>query len=227
MPKNTKGESLQIAWNEIDHLLLDMDGTLLDLNFDNHFWLEFVPARFAQQHKLSLQQAKNELQPRFDALKGKLEWYCLDYWSRELKMDLTSLKKEIAGLIRFLPHVVDFLEAARRRNKPLWLVTNAHPATLSIKLEQTCLQRFFDLIVCSHDFGFPKENVQFWEKMVERHAFRPSRTLLIDDSVAVLEAGRRFGIAYPIAVSRPDSQMPARIVAGFPAVTDLKELLPL
>lgn len=34
-----------IAWKEIDTVLLDMDGTLLDLNFDNHFWKEFVPLK--------------------------------------------------------------------------------------------------------------------------------------------------------------------------------------
>ncbi|HBT55971.1 MAG TPA: haloacid dehalogenase, partial [Pseudomonas sp.] len=33
-----------LNWNAIDTVLLDMDGTLLDLHFDNHFWLEHMPA---------------------------------------------------------------------------------------------------------------------------------------------------------------------------------------
>ena len=31
-------------WSRIDHVLLDLDGTLLDLDFDNHFWQTLVPA---------------------------------------------------------------------------------------------------------------------------------------------------------------------------------------
>ena len=27
-----------VDWTEVDHVLLDMDGTLLDLAFDNDFW---------------------------------------------------------------------------------------------------------------------------------------------------------------------------------------------
>ena len=32
-----------IDWTRIDTILLDMDGTLLDLGFDNFFWREHVP----------------------------------------------------------------------------------------------------------------------------------------------------------------------------------------
>ncbi|BCX89388.1 5'-nucleotidase [Methylomarinovum tepidoasis] len=215
-----------LSWQEIDLVLMDMDGTLLDLNFDNHFWLEFVPARYAKKHGLTVAQAKAELMPRFEALKGKLEWYCLDYWSRELRLDLPGLKAEIAALIRTLPHVDDFLSAVRNAGKRLWLVTNAHPQALALKLERTCLQRFFDQIVCSHRYGYPKESQAFWQALHREHPFPRERTLMIDDSLPVLEASRRFGIARQIAISRPDSSQPGRRIDGFPAVEDLQCLLP-
>lgn len=218
---------LPLPWQDIDTILLDMDGTLLDLNFDNHFWLEFVPARYAQRHGLSLKQAKLALLPRYDALKGQLEWYCLDYWSRELQLDLSGLKEELAGLIETLPHVVEFLEAAREAGKALYLVTNAHPDALSLKMRQTCLNRFFDHIHCSHAFGYPKESPGFWPRLREATPFAPRRTLMIDDSLAVLEAAAEFGVAHTVAISRPDSNQPARIVADWPTVEDLGALLPL
>ncbi len=215
-----------LPWDQIEIILLDMDGTLLDLNFDNHFWQEFVPIHYAKRHGLSLQQAKSDLQPKFDALKGTLEWYCLDFWSRELQLDLRSLKREIAGLISVFPHVIPFLEAARQSHKKLWLVTNAHPDVLNLKMENTCLNRFFDRIICSHHFGYPKENVKFWHRLSEKVPFPAKKALFIDDSLAVLEAGKAYGIRYNVAISRPDSKQPPRIINQFPSVVDLKQLLP-
>ena len=69
-------------WEDIDTVLLDMDGTLLDLHFDNHFWLEYVPQRYAEQHGISLDAAKQELMQRYRQVEGTLDWYCVDYWSR-------------------------------------------------------------------------------------------------------------------------------------------------
>lgn len=38
-----------LAWQEIDTVLLDMDGTLIDLHFDNYFWQRLVPERWGQE----------------------------------------------------------------------------------------------------------------------------------------------------------------------------------
>ena len=50
-----------IDWNQIDTVLLDMDGIDLDLRFDNHFWLEYVPQRYAETQGLELAVAKADL----------------------------------------------------------------------------------------------------------------------------------------------------------------------
>ncbi|MGH8370476.1 MAG: haloacid dehalogenase, partial [Gammaproteobacteria bacterium] len=97
-------------WSEIRTVLLDMDGTLLDLHFDNHFWLEHVPLRYAERHGLDPEQALAELMPRFREMEGTLQWYCLDHWSRELDLDIVALKREVAYLIKVLPEVETFLQ---------------------------------------------------------------------------------------------------------------------
>lgn len=215
-----------IDWDRIDGVFLDMDGTLLDLNFDNHFWQEFVPQRYAELHGVALSQAKRLLSPRFKAMEGRLEWYCLDYWSEELRLDLAGLKQEIAGLIAVLPHVTEFLEAVRRLGKRLILVTNAHPRSLSLKMERTCLHTFFDTIVCSHAFGYPKEAPDFWFRLNQAQPFDRQRSLLVDDSPAVLAAAREYGLAVTIAIRKADSRRPARRVEGFLSIDDFRELMP-
>jgi putative hydrolase of the HAD superfamily len=214
-----------IDWEKIDTVLLDMDGTLLDLNFDNHFWKEFVPLKFASQHGIDIVLARQQLEPRFKSMEGKLEWYCLDYWSRELQLDIAGLKAEISGLIAVLPHVTEFLEKLRQSPKKVVLVTNAHRDSLGLKMEKTCLQPFFDGIISSHDLGLPKENVGFWGILQQRQPFDKQATLLIDDSLAVLNSARLFGISHLIAVSRPDSRQSKRDVIGYPAIEDFRELM--
>ena len=74
-----------LPWNAIDTVLLDMDGTLLDLHFDNHFWLQHLPQRYAELHGVSRALADAELLPLFREHAGTLNWYCTDFWSRELR----------------------------------------------------------------------------------------------------------------------------------------------
>ena len=214
-----------IDWKKIDTVLLDMDGTLLDLNFDNHFWKEFVPLKFAQQQGISKALAKQQLEPRFKSMEGKLEWYCLDYWSQVLQLDIAGLKAEVSGLIAVLPHVTEFLEKLQQSPQKVLLVTNAHRDSLGLKMEKTCLQPFFDGIISSHDFGVPKEHAGFWSLLQQQQSFDKQTTLLIDDSLAVLNSARLFGIAHLITVSKPDSKQPKKHVAGYPSIEDFRELM--
>src|SRR5215831_5340508 len=46
------------AWDLIDTVLLDLDGTLLDLAFDNYFWREVIPAAYAISNSISIDAAR-------------------------------------------------------------------------------------------------------------------------------------------------------------------------
>lgn len=215
-----------LNWNKINTVLLDMDGTLLDLNFDNHFWQEFVPERYALQNQLSIEEATHILQPLFKSMEGKLEWYCLDYWSQTLDLNIASLKVEISDLISVLPHVREFLSALQQSSKKVLLVTNAHRDSLSLKMEKTCLQPFFDAIICSHDFGFAKEQQAFWQAFQNQYGWDKKSALMVDDSLAVLRAAQTFGIDNLISINQPDSTKKAKAISEFSAINDFREIMP-
>jgi putative hydrolase of the HAD superfamily len=202
-----------------------MDGTLLDLRFDNYFWRELVPERFAARQQLSAQQALEQLIPRFAAMQGTLEWYCTDYWSRELGLDIAGLKREVGSRVCFLPGAEQFLRHLRTRGLRVVLVTNAHHDSLRVKAQQTGLAGYFDLTLSSHQFGVPKEHAQFWPRLAMQLQFDPQRAVLIDDNLAVLRAAREYGIAQVVAVTRPDSAQPARAVSEFPSIAAVIDLL--
>ena len=218
-------ERLKIDWTSIATVLLDMDGTLLDLHFDNHFWREHLPARYAQKHGLTDEQARRRLYERFAAQEATMNWYCVDYWSRELDMDIALLKEEVAHLIAVHPRVIDFLKFLRKTGKHRVLVTNAHHKSLALKLKHTPLGAHLDKIVCAHDLGLPKENAAFWKRLHRVMSFDPATTLLIDDNLQVLDSAARHGIAHLVAVARPDSRQPVRPTGNFSAVADPGQLI--
>ena len=191
---------------DIDTVLLDLDGTLLDLHFDNHFWLEYVPVCYARQHDIALDKAQQVLMQRYNEVRGSLDWYCIEFCTRELGLDIEQLKREVAHKIAVHPFVHDFLQSARRQGKQVVLVTNAHPASLTIKMEKTELVDYFDNIITSHELGLAKEQDGFWEKLQAVNAYDPQKTLLIDDNHEVLECAERYGIRHLLAIHRPDSK---------------------
>lgn len=213
------------SWGHIDTVLLDMDGTLLDLRFDNFFWLEIVPERYARQHRLSLADAVAELRLRFAAKQGTLDWYCTDFWSRELQLDIATLKHEVREIVRYLPGAEDFLQELHRSGLRRVLVTNAHRDVVRIKNEQTGLLRYFDRAVSSHQYGVPKEHPAFWERLQVELGFDRARTLFVDDSLPVLRAAQQYGVAHIIAIAHPDSTQAHREIAEFGSVTRIAELL--
>jgi putative hydrolase of the HAD superfamily len=215
-----------VNWDQVDTVLLDMDGTLLDLNYDNSFWQEHLPRHYAEARGLTLAAARAYLEPLFMSQRGRLEWYCVDHWSRELQLDVAALKSRYTDLIAPLPGVERFLDAARAAGKQLWLVTNAHPASLDLKMVTTGFGSRFDAIISSHALGYPKEDARFWPELSARHPFNPARALMVDDNLPVLEAARAYGVGQVLGITRPDTQRPARPLAGVPTVEGVGVLNP-
>lgn len=213
-------------WTRIDTVLLDMDGTLLDLHFDNFFWLEHVPRRYAEARGLPFDAARETLHARYRDIQGTLNWYCVDHWSRELGLDIALLKQEVEHLIVVHPHVIDFLDQLNRIGKHRVLVTNAHQKSLELKMRRTRLNDRLDAVVCAHDIGLPKEDAAFWPRLQARQPFDPARTLFVDDSLPVLRSAQRFGIENLLAIRLPDSRQRSTAVDEFPAVEGFAEILP-
>ncbi|ATC96255.1 GMP/IMP nucleotidase [Pseudoalteromonas tunicata] len=216
-----------LNWQQIDTVLLDMDGTLLDLHFDNHFWLEFIPAKIAQQHNISFEDAKTILIDKYHKVAGQIEWYCLDYWQKELNLPIAQLKREVQHLIAIREDVPDFLNALRKAGKKLILLTNAHPDSLSLKIERTQLDGYLDVLISTHEFGVSKEHQALWQQLQARLNFDKNRTLFVDDSLTILKAAHAFGIGHLLAIANPDSKLQPIHTDEFLAITDYRTLLPI
>lgn len=214
-----------VNWSRIDTVLLDMDGTLLDLHFDNYFWLEFLPLKYAAHHRCDVPSARRFLTELSDSLHGTLDWYCIDYWSDKLQMDVEALKGEVQHLIRFRPGTREFLDFLKGEDKRALLVTNAHPKALKLKLQASGLGEHLTQHVSSHDLKLAKENAGFWSRLKDEQHLDFEHCLFIDDSLNVLRCARAEGLVHALQVLQPDTTLPPRVRSEFPGILHFNELM--
>ena len=214
------------SWDEVDTVMLDMDGTLLDKHFDDYFWEVYVPEHYSLLHDISVEEAKKQLLARYREVEDTLEWTDLEYWSHELGLDIPELKLRVNHMIGVHPYVVEFLESCLAVGKKLYLITNAHSRTLSIKLEKTSIGPWFDRVICAEEVGLAKENPEFWYRLEGILGYDPKRTLLADDTEKVLRSADNYGIGQLIYVARSSSRQPVCYSKKYPSIDYFKELMP-
>lgn len=215
----------EIPLKEIRYVLLDLDGTLLDKYFDDYFWEHLVPEKYAEKNDITFGRAKEELMIKYKRHEGTLNWTDLEFWTRELKLDIMALKEQIRHLIEVHPHVEEFLRMLRRRRKKIFLVTNAHDRSIELKFKKTGIGKYFDSVVASCQVGHPKESLKYWEKAQRKLGFENESTLFIDDTEDILVTARDFGIKYVVHKAVASSKQKKKASKRFLHISDFRELM--
>ncbi len=210
---------------ESETLMLDMDGTVLDLAYDNYVWKELVPEHYAQAKGISVDVARSRLYAKYSAIQGDIQWYCLDHWSERLGLDVLELHRGVNHRIDYLPGAKRFLQALREHHVRVLLVTNSHPDTLALKDEVTGLAEYFDAIYTSHQFGYAKERQEFWHALQDEDGFQKESTLFVDDNLTVLKSADTYGLEMLVEISQPDTSEPARETSAYTGVTGVADLM--
>ncbi len=215
-----------INWQSIKTILLDMDGTLLDLHFDNYFWQEYLPVHWGKLNNMEVDEAKAQLKEWYSKEAGTLSWYCLDFWTDRLEFNVLELKADVEHLIQYRPHAETFLDQLSADSKySVIMVTNAHEDLIKMKADKTGIDSFFDEIVSSHAIGHAKEAQEFWIKLRSNYPFDLDETLLIDDNLTVLRAAREFGIKNLLTISKPDSKHDHQDPEEFQAIDSFEDII--
>ena len=225
MSARVPASPLVLNWDHIDDVLLDMDGTLLDRNFDNVLFEEALPQRYAERLALPFEQARNSLMAMYRAVEGQLAWTDLEYWTRRVGIDVVALHRELDYLIDFLPDAKEFLACLRQSGKRITILTNAHRAGVEIKTAKTGLDRHVDRIVDAFEVGYLKMQHEYWPTCQRLVEFDPLRSLYIDDDEACLAAAERFGVGQIFHRSKSSSQLPPAPSTRFPSLVHFGSLI--
>ncbi len=202
-----------------------MDGTLLDKYYDDYFWERYIPEIYAQQNGLNMAEAGKKLLAIYKAKEGTLAWTDLDYWSEQLALNIPALKIKVSHLIQVHPYVIAFLDFLSQSSKRVYLVTNAHPKTLDIKMKKTALNGYFDRIICAAEVGRPKEDTSFWPNLKKIIHFTRETTMLAEDTEKILQSAQAYGIKHLIHVARPSSRKAIKKSSHFTSIVYFNELI--
>lgn len=216
---------MPINWNDVDDVLLDMDGTLLDRHFDNVFFEVELPRRYALREGLSFEESRNRLMAMYRSVEGELAWTDLDYWTQRVGIDIVAMHKELDHMIDYLPEAIFFLSTLKELNKRVTVLTNAHRAGVLIKTAKTGLDRRVNRIVDAFEVGYLKMRPEYWPICQQLVGFLPERSVYVDDDESCLSAAKQFGIVQVIHSAKSSSGLPADFSSTFPSVESLTILL--
>lgn len=217
-------QSISIDWDSIDTVLLDMDGTLLDLHFDFYFWTEYLPRKYSEVHNTDLNQITRYIASRLEQKQGQLEWYSTDYWSDQFKLSIIDAQRELKHLIAERPQVFAFLRQLGAIKKNRVLITNSDRPSIELKFSHSAIEPLLDQVISSHDYSLAKEQQAFWHQLQADIDFNPDTTVFIDDSEAVLDSAQQYGIKHLFSIKQPISSQVQNIDSKYPMIKDFLSL---
>lgn len=184
--------------------LIDLDGVILDTKYDNYFWQTHIPKIYAKVHNISESDAINVTHTLFYYKKKTMEWYDINYWSNILSIDIAEekLKKENMDKISLKKGSLEVLDKLKRTRKKLFLITNAHRDTLNIKLKKFDISKYFDDMICSHELGYVKEDIQFWHILRIKLQLDLKYSALIEDTFDNILSAHHAGLRNFVYISK-------------------------
>ena len=188
------------------NFLIDLDGVILNLDYDNFFWQKHIPKVYAELHKISFKDACLVTKQIFNYKRKTKDWYDIDYWSNMLNVDIKKEKEDNIEKIDIMKGAVEFLESLVKKNKNLFLITNAHEKTLKIKLKKYNIKKYFKDIICSHQLSYIKEEIQFWYILKNKLNISFKNSVLIEDTLDNLIAAHSAGLENLIYISKEESK---------------------
>lgn len=178
-------------------LSFDLQGTLSGSAFSDEFWLETLPALYADNERISIVEAKEKLGREFAQFGTYDErYYSAAYWLKRL--DVRATFSELVGRMRHQPHCFpDGIEFVARISKEIPVIITSSTTREFIALEIGGARQYIVAAYSSlDDFGIPGKPPALYAAIAARHGVRTEDILHVGDSREMdIENAMRAGCA--------------------------------
>ena len=194
-----------VKLNSTTAILSDLDGVILNIDYDIKFWESWLPEYIANQSSLTEEEAKAEILSKIDLQRGTLNFYDLNYWDDLLDLDCMEIIKEKEEKCSYLEGSYEALQRLSTLENPKYILTNGDPRIQEYKAESNDFLKFFDSIFYSMLVGYPKESREFWALASLIPALTAAVTTLKSSSINIASSKSRFKLCLAKAQNSLDS----------------------
>ena len=210
-----------VKLNSTTAILSDLDGVILNLDYDIKFWESWLPEHVANQSNQNLEEIKIKIQAEIDTQRGTLNFYDLNYWDDLLNVDCMEIIREQEEKCSFLEGSYKALQRLSTLKNPKYILTNGDPRIQEYKAETQNFLEFFNSIFYSMHVGYPKESKEFWALARHNLNLDFEDTIFIDDDLKVVTAAAKAGIKQVAWITPGKNRILQNRVATFASLADL------
>ena len=210
-----------VKLNSTTAILSDLDGVILNLDYDIKFWGSWLPAHVASKSNQSLDEIRLKIQTEIDIQRGTLNFYDLNYWDDLLNIDCMQIIKEKEEKCSYLDGAYEALQRLSVLKSPKHILTNGDPRIQEYKAETQDFLEFFDSIFYSMHIGYPKESQEFWALARHNLNLDFEDAMFIDDDFKVVTTAAKAGIKQVVWITPGKNRILQNGVETFASLADL------
>jgi putative hydrolase of the HAD superfamily len=167
--------------NKLKIISFDVDGTLVDLEYNNLVWFKEIPQLVAQKKKIGFEESIKLVQDEYNKLgEHNLNWYDIKYWISYFGLGISYKKilEKYEPQIKIFPDVVPTLKELKK-DFILISITAMPREFLVPKMKK--LKKYFKYIFSSLSDFKEIKNSEIYLRICQKLKVKPEQVLHIGD----------------------------------------------
>jgi HAD superfamily hydrolase (TIGR01509 family) len=175
-------------------VIFDFDGTIADtLPIHERAYQEAL-----KKYKLSFRYTDYLGLSTFDAIRKFFISNNVNVPEEEIK-ELVKLKRKLANElyrneIIFMPGAENFIHTLVKKNYQLFIASSGSKMNVTTGIQTLGIEKYFRAVITADDVTRAKPDPEIFEMVLNNYSIQPGSAIIIEDSVAGLQAANAAGI---------------------------------
>ncbi len=165
----------------LEIISFDVDGTLVDLEYNDLIWFKEIPELVAKKKKISFEKSLKYVHKEYNKLgEHNLNWYDINYWVTYFGLEVSpeDILKKYESQVKIFPEVISLLEELKK--KFILIVITAMPREfLTPKIKK--IEKYFKFSFSALSDFKELKNSEIYSKISKALNVHPEQILHIGD----------------------------------------------